>query len=250
MGLLTLGAIVIGGIFAAQQDIKTETVFYNEGETQCEGFVAHKAGIKKAPVVLIVHDWNGQDDYERGRAKQIAELGYIGFAIDVYGRGVRPTNAQESGKQAMTYYADNALFRRRLTAAYEQAKKLPGADPNRIAVMGYCFGGSGSLELARSGANLVGAVSFHGGLSTSNPAKPGVVKCPILVLHGAADPVVPKAQVDAFAKEMNDAKVKWSMVSYPGAVHAFTVPGPNYQEEADKKSWEEMRKFFLKVFHK
>lgn len=256
MRLVLLLALALGVFAGAKADIVTKTVDYKDGDVVLEGFLAYdSAGAEKRPVVLVIQDWNGIDDYERMRCRMIASLGYVAFAPDIYGKGVRPKNPQESAAEAGKYYGDNALLRSRLHAALDQARKLPHADPAKIGVIGYCFGGMCALEIARMGADVAGVVSFHGSLTTSAPAKAGAVKAEVLVLHGAADPFVPPADVEAFEKEMKAAGAKFKLVAYPGAVHSFTVkgsesygmPGVAYDEKADTQSWEEMKTFFARV---
>lgn len=240
----------------AALSMQGKLVEYAQGSTVLEGFVSAPASSGKKPVVLIVHDWNGQDDYERGRAQQIAGLGYIGVAVDIYGKGIRPKNPEESGAEAKKYYQDNALLRARLQAAYDFAKTLPNADTSRMAVMGYCFGGSASLEMARMGADIKGAISFHGGLVTENPASAGTLKAKILVLHGADDPYVPADQVVKFQSEMRTAKADWQFIGFGNAVHSFTEPkagndnskGAAYNADADRRSWSAMKTFLSEIF--
>jgi dienelactone hydrolase len=228
---------------------------YKVGTTDCQGYVAvdtMKSG--KRPGILIIHDWNGIDAYEQGRAAQLAKLGYVAMCADIYGKGVRPKNAQESGAQASKYKSDRALFRERLMGALEVLKKDPNVDPNKVAAIGYCFGGTGVLELARMGADLRGVVSFHGGLDANPDMKAGPVIPSVLVLHGADDPFVPPAQVSDFRKEFAQAKMEF--VAYPGAVHAFTEPnagndkstGAAYNKAADEGSWAKMKAFFSEIF--
>lgn len=242
---------------AANAEIVTRDVDYKEGSTVCQGYLAYDSKlVGKAPVVMVVHDWNGIDDYEKMRCRMLAELGYVAFAVDIYGKGVRPANPAESGAEAGKYYNDNALLRKRLQAGLTYAGSVAHADKSRMAVMGYCFGGMAALEVARMGAPVKGAVSFHGSLGTSNPARSGAVKAEVLVLHGAADPMVPADQVAKFKKEMADAGVKLKFVGYPGAVHAFTVKdseraginGVAYDKSADERSWDEMKAFFARIF--
>ncbi|MEJ5169481.1 MAG: dienelactone hydrolase family protein [Fimbriimonadales bacterium] len=245
LGVLTMTAPIDAGPFE-----------YRDGSTLLEGYVAKPAGIQKAPVVLIVHDWNGIDAYEEGRARQIAELGYIGFAVDMYGKGVRPKNAQESAAESQKYYQNHELLLSRVRAAIRAASGMKQAQPQKLAMMGYCFGGMVALEAARSGASILGAVSFHGSLATKHPAQKGKVKSKVLVLHGAADPLVPRSDVEKLKKEMADAGVSLKFVEYPGAVHSFTVPGPKpapgaatgYDEAADKASWRELVSFLRSIF--
>jgi dienelactone hydrolase len=240
-------------------EIKTATVAYKDGDTELEGFVAYDDTIKGPhPGVLIVHDWTGLQDYAKSRAKQIAELGYVAFAADIYGKGIRPTDPKDSAAQAGKYKGDLPLYRKRLLLALEQLKAQPGVDAKKLGAIGYCFGGTGALELARSGADVQGVVSFHGGLATTMPAQQGTLVASLLVCHGAADPYVKPEEVAAFKKEMEQAKAKLEFIAYPGAVHSFSNPGAGsdvskgnaYQEKADKESWTAMKKFFADAFGK
>jgi dienelactone hydrolase len=189
------------------------------------------------------------------RTDQLAKLGYIAFAIDMYGKGVRAKDAKEAGTLSGTYTSDRLSMRSRAGAGLEVLKNHSLADPKRIAAIGYCFGGTTVLEMARSGAELAGVVSFHGGLATPNPGDAKNIKGKILVLHGADDPFVPPKQVIAFQEEMRNAGVDWQMVSYGGAVHSFTNPdsgndpskGAAYNEKADKRSLEAMKDFFAEI---
>ena len=241
----------------AEAKIHTEFVEYKSGDTTLQGFLAYNdANAKPRPGVLVIHDWMGESAYSESRAKQLAELGYVAFAADIYGKGVRPADPKEAAALAGKYKGDRALYRERLQAGLDQLKNNKLVAPGQIAAIGYCFGGTGVLELGRSGADVKGIVTFHGGLSTPTPADAKNIKCPVLVLHGADDPFVKPDEVAAFKKEMEDAKVKYTFIAYPGAVHAFTRPdvgsdnskGIAYNEEADKKSWAEMKKFFSQIF--
>jgi dienelactone hydrolase len=237
--------------------IKTEIVEYKHGDTILEGYLAYDDSLKgKRPGVIIIHQWGGLKDYEKSRAEQIAALEYVAFAIDMYGKGVRPATPQESAKQATIYRSDRHLMRERAIAGFEELKKHSNVDVSKISAMGYCFGGGTALELARSGADLIGTVSFHGNLDTQNSSDAKNIKGRILVLTGADDPSVPPPQVIAFQDEMRKAGVDWQLVSYGGAVHAFTDPsagndnskGAAYNKKADERSWEEMKRFFKEVF--
>jgi dienelactone hydrolase len=233
---------------AAFARIKTETVTYKDGSAELQGFLAYDDSEKgPRPGVLVVHDWTGLQEYAESRAKQLAELGYIAFAADIYGKGIRPVDPKECAVQAGTYKKDLPLLRRRVLLGLEQIKKHPGTDSAKLAAIGYCFGGSCVLELARSGAPVAGVVSFHGGLSTTMPAKPGAIKARILVCHGGADSFVNK-EVPAFKAEMEKAGAKMEFVTHEGAQHGFTKPGPAYQQKADKESWAAMKKFFAEIF--
>jgi dienelactone hydrolase len=267
ISILTVG-LAAAGLRYAQAEVKTETVEYKDGDTVLEGYLAYPASLSdyaeasdaaavgKRPGVLIVHEWTGLGPYVKGRARQLAELGYVAFAVDIYGKGVRPADAQEAAKQAAIYRSDRRLMRSRAATGLEHIKKYPFVDPNHIAAIGYCFGGGVVLELARSGADVKGVVSFHGNLDTPNPEDAKSIKAKVLVLHGADDPHVPAEQVAAFEKEMRDAKVDWQMNIYGNAVHSFTNPeagddpsrGAAYNKEADIRSWEAMKAFFKEIF--
>jgi dienelactone hydrolase len=241
----------------ASAAVKARLVEYRQGDTVLEGYVAwdDSAGAAKRPGVLVVHDWTGVGPYVKKRAEMLAALGYVAFAADVYGKGVRPV-PPEARQVAGRYEADRALYRARLRAGLDELRKQPGVDPARIAAIGYCFGGMGALELARSGADVLGVVTFHGGLDSPTPEDARNIRAKVLVLHGADDPSVPDAQVKAFEDEMRSAKVDWQLVKYAGAVHSFTNPaagndpskGNAYDERADRRSWEHMRVFFAEVF--
>ncbi|WP_016952472.1 dienelactone hydrolase family protein [Anabaena sp. PCC 7108] len=242
-----------GDVLAA---IRTQNIEYKQGNTILEGYLAYDDAIKgKRPGVLVVHDWTGLQTFTKKRTEQLAKLGYVAFAADIYGKGVRPKNQQESGTQATIYRQDRKLLRQRVTAGLQVLQNYQLTDPKRIAAIGYCFGGGTVLELARSGANIQGVVSFHGNLDTPNPADAKNIKSKVLVLHGADDPFVPKEQLQGFENEMRQANVDWQLISYGGAVHAFTNPeakndpkGALYNPIAEQRSWKAMRQFFGEIF--
>ncbi|RFA07456.1 hypothetical protein B7R21_14775 [Subtercola boreus] len=219
------------------------------------GFLAKPSAVDARPAVLIISDWSGLNNHARVRAEMLARLGYIALAGDVYGDG-REVGQDEAPALAGKFYADTDLFRAHLESNLERLRAEPGVDPERIAVMGYCFGGSGALELARSGADIAGAVSFHGRLATEAPAGNGAITAPLLVLTGAADPVVPDDQVVDFENELRAADAPdWQVVSYSGAMHAFTMPDTNAPDQgamfdatANARSWVAMRAFFDEIF--
>jgi dienelactone hydrolase len=247
---------------SAFAEVKTESVIYRDGDVVLEGYVAwDEAKInasqgKQLPGVLIVHQWLGLTDYEKSRAKQLAELGYVAFAVDIYGKDSRPANIQEAGKFAGKYKNDRALYRQRLTLGLEQLRKTKGVASNKLAAIGYCFGGTGVIELARTGADVRGVVSFHGGLDSPTPDDGKKIRSKLLICHGADDPFVPVAEIDAMKKEFNDAKLDWQMIYYSNAVHSFTQKmagddnsrGAAYNEAADKRSWNAMQAFFKEIF--
>jgi dienelactone hydrolase len=235
--------------------VTTKTIEYKEGDTVLEGFLASPSGGGKHSGVVVVPDWMGLGDNVKMRAKMLANLGYVAFAADVYGKGVRPKNSAEASKLATHYKSDRPLLRRRMRAAFDKLAQQPNVNAKKIAVMGYCFGGTAALELARSGAPVTGVVTFHGGLSTPTPADAKNIKSRVLALHGADDPFVNAQEVAAFQKEMRDAKLDWEFIAYGNAVHAFTIKeagndnskGAAYNEKADKRSWQEMKRFFKEV---
>lgn len=241
----------------ASAEIKRETIEYRDRDTVLEGVLVYDtAASGKRPGVLVVHQWKGLGDYELKRAEMLAQLGYVAFCADIYGKGVRATNPQDAGQLAGKYKNDRALLRARVNAALATLSQQSTVDTARVAAIGYCFGGTTVLELARSGANLRGIVSFHGGLNTPTPADAKNIHAKVLALHGADDPFVPPAEVEGFAKEMRDAKVDWQLVSYGGAVHSFTdfgagsdnSKGAAYNERADHRSWQAMKTFFAEIF--
>ncbi len=240
-----------------QAEVQTKTIEYRDGDTVLEGFVAWNSAKATAPGVLVVHQWMGQTEYEQSRCKQLAELGYVALALDIYGQGVRPASPQEAGAMAGKYKADRQLYRRRLNLGLEQLRQQTAVDKNKLAVIGYCFGGTGAIELARSGADIDGVVSFHGGLDSPTPADGEKIQSKILVCHGADDPFVPQADIEAMQAEFDAAKVDWQMISYSGTVHSFTQPmagndnsrGAAYNALSDKRSWQAMQQFFDELFH-
>jgi dienelactone hydrolase len=253
--LLLMMALILWSV-SAHAELKTIVTEYKHGDTVLEGYLAYNDSVKgKRPGVIVVHEWWGINNYVRMRTEQLAKLGYIAFAIDMYGKGVRAKDAKEAGTLSGTYTSNRSFMRSRASAGLEVLKSHSLADPKRMAAIGYCFGGTTVLEIARSGAELAGVVSFHGGLATPNPDDAKNVKGKILVLHGADDPFVPPKQVIAFQEEMRNAGMDWQMVSYGGAVHSFTNPdsgndpskGAAYNEKADRRSWEAMKVFFAEI---
>jgi dienelactone hydrolase len=235
--------------------LKTEKVDYKHGSTLLEGYLAYDDTIQgKRPGVLVVHCFRGLRDFVKERAEQLANLGYIAFALDMY--GVLPKDDQEAFALAKIYGDNRPLMRSRANAGLEILRGYKLTDVKRIGAMGYCFGGGVVLELARSGAEVAGVVGFHANLNTPNREDAKNIKGKVLILHGAEDPLVPTDHVLGFQDEMRMAKVDWQMVFYGGAVHGFTMPETGtdpskpvaYNEKADKRSWEAMKIFFREVF--
>jgi dienelactone hydrolase len=244
-------------VSSARADLVTKTIEYRQGDTVLEGYLAYdSAGPAKKPGVVIYHQWMGLTGYEKMRAEQLAKLGYVAFAADLYGKGVRPADSKAAGAEAGKYRADRPLLRARAQAALATLRQQPNVETEKVAAIGYCFGGGAALELARSGAEVAGVVTFHGSLDTPTPQDAKNIKGRVLVLHGADDPNVPRAAVLALEDELTAAKVDWQVVLYSGAVHSFTQPmagndpskGSAYNAEADRRSWQAMRDFFAEIF--
>jgi dienelactone hydrolase len=237
--------------------IKTKNIEYKQGDVTLEGYLAYDTnGPAKKPGVLVVHEWTGLGTYVKRRTEMLAKLGYVAFAPDIYGKGIRPNNPKDAGTTATIYKSDRALLRARAQSGLDQLLAQKNVNTKKIAAIGYCFGGTTVLELARSGAPVSGVVSFHGGLDTPNPSDAKDIKAKVLVLHGADDPYVPTEQVSAFENEMRNAKVDWQLIKYANAVHAFTntdagndnSKGAAYSASADERSWVAMRSFFAEIF--
>lgn len=235
-------------------DVQTKLVTYKDGDAECEGFMAWDANLDgKRPVVLIVHDWMGRGENDAQRAREIASMGYLAFSLDVYGKDVRPKNRQEAAAAATKWRGgDKELFRKRLKAGMDAALAHESADADRVAAIGYCFGGSAVMQLARSGANLRGVIPFHGGYSLEPEGDAKNIKCKVLILHGADDKF---DGIVAIHKELKEAGVNYEIDLYGHAVHSFTNPyagndpstGNAYDAQADERSWERMKDFFWEM---
>lgn len=229
---------------------------YHASDVLCEGWQAYDDSRPgQRPAVLVIHQWTGISDHEKAAARRLAALGYNVLVADIYGKGVRP-QPPEAGKVAGGYKADRALLRDRAAAALAVLTKDTRTAPGQVAAIGYCFGGTAVIELARGGAALKAVVSFHGGLDSPRPADGKAIRCRVLALHGADDPFVPAADLAAFEREMQAAKVDYRLIKYPGAVHSFTQReagddnrrGAAYNAAADKASWSEMQAFLRSAF--
>jgi dienelactone hydrolase len=237
--------------------VKTAVIEYKHGETVLEGYLAYDDALPgKRPGVLIIHEWTGHNPYVRKRAEQLAAMGYVAFALDMYGKGVQAKDVQEAQQRSGAFKNDRALMRSRAAAGLDVLRKADRVDPRQLAAMGYCFGGTCVLEMARGGQDLAGVVSFHGDLATPTPDDARNIKGKVLVLHGADDPFVKDDVVAAFEAEMRKAGVDWEVVKYGGAVHSFTNPGAGndnsrgaaYNAKADARSWQAMKDFFGELF--
>src|SRR5262245_25435069 len=242
---------------SARAEVKTKELEYKQGNTVLQGFVAWDEAAKgKRPGVLVIHEWWGHNQHARNQAIRLAKAGYVGFALDMYGKGKLATHPQDAEAFAAEATKDFDVVTARFLAALDVLKKDPHVDPETIAAVGYCFGGGIALAMARRGVELDAVATFHGALGTKFPAKPGEVKARLLILTGADDPMIGPDQVEAFKKEMTAAGAKFEVVSEPHAKHSFTNPdadkvglaGLGYNAEADKDSWDRAMKFFGDVF--
>jgi dienelactone hydrolase len=261
IGWIAVVAFGLAGWTAvASAEVKTETVKYKAGQIEAQGYLAFDDKVSgKRPGVLIIHEFWGLNDYAKTRARQLAEMGYVALAADMYGNGMATEDVKVASSSAGGLKkGDRAELRIRVQAALEQLKSNPNVDPSRTAAIGYCFGGTTVLELARSGAAVNAVVAFHADLSTGQAAQPGQMKAKVLVCHGADDAFEPPAQIETFQKEMRTAHADWEMNSYGNAVHSFTnpgadkygIPGVSYNKEADQRSWQAMVGLFNEVFGK
>ncbi len=236
--------------------MRAESLEYKDGDVTLKGFVAlDDQSNHKRPGILVMPEAFGLGKQAKDRALRLASLGYAALAGDPYGNGLEVSDLQEAIKHAGAIREDNTKFRQRIRAGLDALTALPQVDTDRLVVMGYCMGGSCSLEMARDGAPLKGVVSFHGALETQSPAEPGKVQAKVLVCHGADDPFVPVEHVTAFEEEMTKAGVDWQVISYGGTVHSFTNPeadgsieGICYNKQADARSWQAMQAFFDEIF--
>lgn len=242
---------------SAMAEIRSEPIEYRDGPTVLRGYLAYDDSTQDArPAVLVAPEWWGTDDYPRHRAEMLARMGYVAFAIDMYGKGKVTQDPQQAAAWAAPFHNDRKLTRQRAMAGLNTLLAQKYVDPNRVAAIGYCFGGSVVLELARSGAPLAGVIAFHGDLSRSPTEGPDNIKAKVLVCAGADDPMVPAAAVSSFEQEMKLAKANFQINIYSGAQHAFTnpaadshhIPGIAYNAQADRRSWQALNDFFADVF--
>jgi dienelactone hydrolase len=233
-----------------------EPLAYQDGATKLAGYLALPKGKNKVPGVVVIHQWMGPTEHERRVADELAALGFAAFVADVYGTEVRPKDVKEAGALAGKYKGDRALFQARIKAALGVLKDRTEVDSANLAVIGYCFGGTGALEAARGGLPVKGVVSFHGGLDVPADRAVQPIAAKVLVCHGADDPWVPAKDVAAFQEEMRTAKADYTFIAYAGAVHAFTQKeaggdpskGAAYQEAAARRSWAHLQQFLREIF--
>src|SRR5690348_16435636 len=237
--------------------VKTQVVKYRQGDTELQGFLAYDDAVQgKRPGVLVVPEWWGLTEYPKHRAEMLAQLGYVAFVADMYGNGQTTNDPKQAGAWAGALKSNRPLLRQRVNAGFEQLKGNSMVDPQKTAAIGYCFGGTTVIELARSGADVKGIVGFHAGLDSPNPADGKNIKGKVLICEGADDNFLTPQDKAAFENEMRQNHVDWEMNLYGGAVHSFTnpeadkhgIPGIAYNAEADRRSWQAMQDFFRELF--
>jgi len=235
--------------------MKTALIEYHDGDTLLEGFLAHDGSTDRKPAVLIAHAWGGRSEFECSKARELAQMGYVGFAIDNYGKGVFGQTMEENQALMTPFIQDRAMLRTRLLAGLDALGKLDMVDNNRIAAIGYCFGGLCVLDLARSGADIKGVVSFHGLFDAPGNLDNEKITAKVMALHGHDDPMVPPESVLSLETEMTEAGVDWQIHAYGNTSHAFTNPQANmpengmaYNPDADRRSWAAMKFFLEELF--
>jgi len=250
-----MAVLACAAALPAAAAIQSEEVSYSQNGTDLHGFIFYDDAVAEpAPGILVVHEWWGLNSYVKSRAAALAGLGYVAFALDMYGDGKTTTHPEEAGQWATAVLTNLPEATARFNAAYDLLKKNPRVNPQKIGAIGYCFGGSVVLTMAMQGADLAGVVSFHGGLP-QDPA-PGKVKAEILVCHGGSDPFATDEQVQTFMNNLKAADANWEMIIFGGAKHSFTNPNAGklgiealaYNKEADVRSWEAMNDFFAEIF--
>jgi dienelactone hydrolase len=236
--------------------IATRPVEYEDAGKRFEAFMAWDTGAKGSrPGVLVAHAWRGCGEQEQAKAKQLAELGYVGFALDLYGKGVRGRSVEESRRLMQPYMDDRALLQGRMALALRVARSQPEVDAGRLAAIGFCFGGLCVLDLARSGADVDGVVSFHGLVTPPGNTRGNRIQAKVLVLHGWDDPMARPEALLALGHELTAMQADWQIHAYGNAMHAFTNPAANdpdfgtvYQADADRRSWKSTRAFLAELF--
>lgn len=233
-----------------------EFIEYDDNGTLLEGYLSFNSDTKgKKPVVIVAHDWTGKNTFACGKADHLASLGYIGFALDMYGKNIIGHTKEEKSALIQPLLGDRSLLLSRMMAALDTVKKLPDADTSKIAAIGFCFGGLCVLDLARSGVDIAGVVSFHGLLNAPAESASTRINAKVLALHGYDDPMVTPDNVMTFGDEMTAAKADWQLHMYGNTMHAFTNPEANdpsfgtvYNKTADMRSWQSMLDFFQEIF--
>ena len=236
--------------------IQTKTINYQDGDVDLQGYLAWDDGVEGArPGIMISHAWAGRSDVENGKAEDLAKLGYVGFALDNFGKGVLGTSVEENSALIQPFLDDRAMLQNRLQISLDVMKKLDEVDPGRVAAIGFCFGGLCVLDLARTGADVNGVVSFHGLFGSPGNTADNKIKAKVLVLHGWDDPMATPDQVVTLAEELSGMGADWQIHGYGNTMHAFTNPdaddpdfGTVYQPDADRRSWNAMQNFLSEIF--
>lgn len=248
--------LLVAGV-PVSAEVQVKAVDYRDGDTRLHGYFAWDDAIEgRRPGVIVVHEWWGLDDYARRRAEALARLGYVAFAVDMYGEGRVTEHADEAQAWMKQINANVAQWQRRALLGVDILRKHEFVDPTRVAAIGYCFGGATVMQMAYSGADLKGVASFHGSLPVPTGEQAAAIRSSVMVAHGSADAYVPAEQIAKFTAAMEESGVDWQMVFYGGARHSFTVPGadargnPNlaYNEKADRRSWSQLQAFLEEVF--
>lgn len=244
--LVCVGILQLG---SATAQLKTQTVDYKHGDTALEGYLAYDGNVTgKRPGVLLIHRRDGMTDFTRKHADMIAKLGYIVLAADIFGKGVLPKEIPDMQAETAKYNKDRQLMRARAQAGLDTLRQNPMVDPSRIAVIGYCFGGTVAQELSHTGAPVVGTVVVHGSFRGFTPGAAKNIKGRVLILHGAEDPTAPLSELDVAIKELRQTQVDWQVEIYSGAHHGFTTPDNPANERANVRAWAATQKFFAEVF--
>jgi dienelactone hydrolase len=244
--LVCAGTLQIG---PAAAQLKTQTVDYKQADTALEGYLAYEGNVTgKRPGVLLVHRRDGMTDFTRKHADMIAQLGYVVFAADIFGKGVLPKDIAEMRVETAKYNKDRLLMRARTQAGLDMLRQNSMVDPSRIAVIGYCFGGLAALELSHTAVSVVGTVIVHGSFHGFTPGAAKNIKGRLLILHGAEDPTAPLSELDLAIKELRQSQVDWQLELYSGAHHGFTTPDTPANERANVRAWAATQKFLAEVF--
>jgi len=249
LGALFALCLAFAGLAAgpARADIKTEWIDYKQGDTALRGYLAYDDRIQgKRPGVLLVHRRDGMSALTLKNAEMVARLGYVVFAPDIF--GVVPKEVKDQVAQSALYNKDRALMRARAQAGFEVLQKNPMVDPGKLAVLGYCFGGTVAVEFAEAGAPIVGTVTIHGSFRDFTPGAAKNIKGRVLILHGAEDPIAPLTEVNLLISELRDAKVEWQLELYSGTQHGFSTPKNAAEERANRQSQDAMARFFKEAF--
>ena len=236
--------------------IQTRTIDYQDGEVDLQGYLAWDDAVEgKRPGVMIAHAWAGRSDFENGKAEELAKLGYVGFALDNFGKGILGRNTEENSALIQPFLDDRAMLQGRLQIALDVLKGLDEVDASRVAAIGFCFGGLCVLDLARTGTDLAGVVSFHGLFGSPGNTAGNKIKAKVLALHGWDDPMAPPDQVVSLDEELSSMGADWQLHGYGNTMHAFTNPqandpdfGTGYNPDADRRSWNAMQNFLSEIF--